>query len=116
MQPIKAKELIPQTAHNLGLPEGEVGAVVKLYWKTVRQTLSSLPEPVIQIANLGEFQLKHWLVDEKIETIEETLQHLKSRKRVNAAAIKDLENQLILLQKIKDLHQEETLRKTKRKS
>lgn len=111
MQPIKAKELIPQTAARLGLAESDVGAVVKLYWKTVRQSLSLLPEPVVQIANFGEFQFKHWELDEKIQTVSRTLQHLKNREKVNTRAVEDLEKQLRLLNGMTAMLELETQRK-----
>lgn len=71
MNPRKAKEFIPDVANSLGHSEDLVDAVVRFYWQEVRKALSSIKHQRVHIANLGDFIIKHWKVDEKIKRLEQ---------------------------------------------
>ena len=70
MHPKKAKQLIPEVASSLGLPEDCVTEIVNFYWSEVRRALSSLSEPRIHITNLGDFVIKDWKIDPLIQGLE----------------------------------------------
>jgi nucleoid DNA-binding protein len=111
LHPRKAKEFIPEVASELGFSEDLVHDVVMYYWQEVRKSLSSLKHQRVHLTNLGDFTIKHWKVDEKInylEQWEETnkqkgLQQMTARFKT-AEAVYDLKN----LKKVID---EETQRK-----
>jgi nucleoid DNA-binding protein len=70
LRPKKAKELIPKTAECLALSEDLVSDVVYYYWEEIRKSLSGLKHQRIHVTNLGDFVIKHWKIDEKIEMLE----------------------------------------------
>ena len=70
MRPKKAKELIPQVAKENELPQEAVEAIISYYWREVRKSLSSLKHSRIHLTNLGDFVVKHWKLDDKIEMLE----------------------------------------------
>ena len=70
MQPLKAKSLLPNVASELDLSEDLVKDVTSYYWQEVRKSLSSLKHQRIHLTNLGDFTIKHWKIDEKIDMLE----------------------------------------------
>ncbi len=70
MRPRKAKELIPEVAQELGIPQHIVTDVVDYYWQEVRKNLSSLSHVRVHLTNLGDFTIKHWKIDDKIDMLE----------------------------------------------
>lgn len=70
MRPKKAKEFIPQVAKDNNLSPEAVEAIISYYWQEVRKSLSSLKHSRIHLTNLGDFVVKHWKLDDKIEMLE----------------------------------------------
>jgi nucleoid DNA-binding protein len=70
LKPTKAKTFIPKVANDTGVSEDAVAAVIGFYWQEVRKSLSCLKHPRIHLTNLGDFVIKHWKIDEKIEKLE----------------------------------------------
>jgi hypothetical protein len=70
LRPRKAKELIPEVAQELGIPQHIVTDVVDYYWQEVRKNLSSLSHVRVHLTNLGDFTIKHWKIDDKIDMLE----------------------------------------------
>ena len=70
MRPIKAKEFIPKVADQTGVNEELVAAVINFYWQEVRKSLSGLKHSRVHVTNLGDFVIKHWKLDEKIDKLE----------------------------------------------
>lgn len=66
MNPRKSKDLIEEVADDLSVSQNLVEAVTKLYWKEVWQNLTSLSSPKVHIENLGDFNIKHWLLEKEI--------------------------------------------------
>ena len=105
MKPRKAKEFIPDTSKDLKHPQELVEEVINFYWEEVRKSLSSLKHQRIHITNLGDFTIKHWKIDEKIERLEkweETnkqkgLQQMTARFKTaeNLFDLKNLKKQMI---------------------
>jgi hypothetical protein len=70
LRPKKAKEFIPYVADSLQLSEDVVKDVVDYYWREVRKNLSTLSHNRVHLTNLGDFTIKHWKIDDKIDMLE----------------------------------------------
>ena len=70
MKPIKAKELTSLVAAVCDLKSNEVDEIVGFYWREVRKNLSSMKHSRIHVTNLGDFKVKHWKLQEKIDRLE----------------------------------------------
>ena len=70
MKPIKAKELIPLVSAVCELKTSEVEEIVGHYWREIRKNLSSMKHSRIHVTNLGDFKVKHWKLQEKIDRLE----------------------------------------------
>lgn len=79
MRPKKAKELIPQVAKENELSQEAVEAIISYYWREVRKSLSSLKHSRIHLTNLGDFVIKHWKLDDKIEMLEKFEENNKQK-------------------------------------
>lgn len=71
MRPRKAKEFIPEVAAETELSEDAVNTVLSYYWQEVRKSMSALKHSRIHLTNLGDFIIKHWKVDDKIQMLEQ---------------------------------------------
>lgn len=71
MRPRKAKEFIPAVAEKTQLSEDTVSTVLSYYWQEVRKSMSALKHSRIHLTNLGDFVIKHWKVDDKIQMLEQ---------------------------------------------
>lgn len=67
MNPKKSRELNPQVAEETGIPLHIVEAITKMYWKEVWQNVTNLSSPKVHVENLGDFNIKHWLLDKEIQ-------------------------------------------------
>jgi nucleoid DNA-binding protein len=79
LRPKKAKELIPEVAKELDLPEQMIKDITDFYWQEVRKSLSSLKHSRVHITNLGDFTIKHWKLDDMIEMLERFKENLKQK-------------------------------------
>ncbi len=111
MRPKKAKDFIPDVAEQLHLSEDVVKDVISFYWQDIRKNLSSLSHSRIHLTNLGDFTIKHWKIDEKIEMLEkwEETNKLKGLQEITAR-FKTAEI-LYNLKNLKKIVQEENQRK-----
>jgi len=82
LRPKKAKEFIDDVAKEVGLAKEVVESVIGFYYRELRQNLSNICHYRVHVTNLGDFTIKHWKVDDKIDNV-------KSRKKHN----KDMEEQ-----------------------
>lgn len=111
LHPRKAKEFISDVASELGHTENIVNDVVMYYWQEIRKSLSTLKHQRIHLTNLGDFVIKHWKVDDKMEMLEhweeqnrqKGLQQMTARFKV-AETLYDLKN-------LKKIMEEENQRK-----
>lgn len=110
MKPLKAKELIPETANDLGLSESLVQDIVTYYYQEVRKSLSSLKHARVHLTNLGDFTIKHWKIDEKIEMLEKFEEKNKQRGLQQMTARFKTAETLFDLRNIKQLVEEEKQR------
>jgi nucleoid DNA-binding protein len=110
LKPLKAKELIPETANDLGLSESLVQDIVTYYYQEVRKSLSSLKHARVHLTNLGDFTIKHWKIDEKIEMLEKFEEKNKQRGLQQMTARFKTAETLFDLRNIKQLVEEEKQR------
>jgi len=111
LRPRKAKDFIPQVSEQLDLSEEIVADVVNFYWQEIRKSLSSLSHSRIHLTNLGDFIVKHWKIDDKIEMLEKWEENNKQKGlQQMTARFKTAEN-LFDLKSIKKVIEEETQRK-----
>lgn len=97
--PRKSKELIPVVADLLNLPVDCIAAVSGFYWQEVRKSLSALKHQRVHVTNLGDFTIKHWNIDARIEQLQKWeemnktkgLQEIRARFKI-AESIYDLKN------------------------
>lgn len=111
MRPKKAKEFIPEVAIETSLPEDLIEDIINYYWSEVRKSLSTLKHSRIHITNLGDFTIKHWKIDEKINYVEkwEEKNKLKGLQEITAR-FKTAET-LYDLKNLKKIIEEENQRK-----
>lgn len=110
MRPRKAKEFIPEVAQQTEVSEEAVTTILSYYWQEVRKSLSALKHSRIHLTNLGDFVIKHWKVDEKIQMLEqfEEKSRLKGLQQMTAR-FKTAEN-LYDLRTLKQVIEEEKQR------
>lgn len=112
MRPKKAKEFIPEVAKETNHSEQLVTDVINFYWSEVRKSMSTLAHNRIHITNLGDFVVKHWKVDDKIEGLEKFEEKNKQKgMQQMTARFKTAEN-LFDLRKVKAIIEEENQRKS----
>lgn len=70
MRPKKAKHFIQATSESLHLPVDCVEDIINYYWQELRKSLSSLKHQRVHVTNLGDFTIKHWNIDDKIDMLE----------------------------------------------
>ncbi len=111
LRPKKAKDFIPDVAKELNLQESLVEDLIDYYWQEVRKSLSGLKHQRIHLTNLGDFVVKHWKIDDKIESLEKWEETNKQKgMQQMTARFKTAEN-LFELKEIKKVLEEETQRK-----
>lgn len=79
MKPKKSKELIQETAKDINLPVKVIEDIVNFYWREVWENLTVLKGPKVHIDNLGDFNIKHWLLDKEIARCEGYQEHTSQR-------------------------------------
>jgi hypothetical protein len=112
LRPKKAKEFIPIVSKKIELEDSLVEDVILFYWKEIRKNLSSLTHVRVHLTNLGDFTIKHWKVDEKIEslTIFKNKNEEEDRQKINERC--KVDSSLVELNNIKQVIEEENQRKT----
>lgn len=104
MRPVKTKELYPQVASETGHTEEEVRMVAEFFFSQVREALSNLIDVRIHLHNLGDFTVKHWLIDKEIDRCNQIIKH-------RASLSVPLKNRIDKLLSVRKIHLEETQRK-----
>ena len=111
LHPKKAKQLISTTSSKTAQSEQVVEALVDFYWAEVRKSLSSLKHQRIHLTNLGDFVIKHWKIDEKIESYEKFEETNKQKGLQQMTARFKTAESLFDLKSLKKIIEEETQRK-----
>lgn len=111
MKPRKAKEFIPCISEELHLPQDLIEDVIDYYWREVRKNLSSVSHSRIHLTNLGDFTIKHWKLDEKIQMLEKWEENNKLKGMQELTARFKTAEVLYDLKSVKKLLEEENQRK-----
>ena len=111
MRPKKAKQFIPKVASELALPEDLVEDVINYYWQEIRKSLSTLKHNRIHLTNLGDFTIKHWKIDDKIQMLEQWEENNKLKGLQELTARFKTAETLFDLKNIKKIVEEENQRK-----
>jgi hypothetical protein len=111
LRPKKAKVFIPTVASKLALPEELVEDVINYYWQEIRKSLSSLKHNRIHLTNLGDFTIKHWKIDDKIQMLEQWEEKNKLKGMQELTARFKTAEILFDLKNIKKITEEENQRK-----
>jgi len=111
LRPRKAKEFIPEVSKELDCSEILVKDVIDFYWQTIRKSLSNLSHSRIHITNLGDFTIKHWKIDDKIDMLQKWEENNKQKGLQQMTARFKTAESLFELNNIKKIIEEETQRK-----
>lgn len=111
MKPKKSKEIIPVVAKELDISEQMVSDVTSFYWQEIRKSLSSLKHSRIHITNLGDFTIKHWKLDDKIDKLEKFKENFRQKGLQEIVTRFRTDETLFDLKAIKVLMDEEKQRK-----
>lgn len=104
MRPLKTKELYVELAFKTGNTIEEVKTVSDFFWGEVREQLSNLSDVRIHLTGLGDFVIKHWLIDKEVERCQQIISH-------RAHLSEPLQKRIDKLVRARDLHLEEVQRK-----
>lgn len=115
MNPKKHKEFIKPTADELGLSEVLVSDLTSFYWSSVRKHISSLEHHRISVINLGTFKAQWKKIPKMIEKHQNIYNSLTEKETSfeNHGAIKNMEENLEKLRKMKEVMIEEHARRKK---
>ena len=111
MRPKKAKEFVNDVAKNVGLSKEVVEAVVSFYYRELRQKLSSLAHNRVHITNLGDFVVKHWKIDDKIDMLQKFEENNKAKGLQKITARFKTAESIYELKNLKKIIEEESQRK-----
>ena len=111
MHPKKSKIFIPEIASKLNIPEDCVNDIIISYWQEIRKSLSSLKHQRIHATNLGDFTIKHWKIDDKIQMLEQWEENNKQKGLQQMTARFKTAETLFDLKSIKKLTEVENQRK-----
>ena len=111
MRPKKAKELIIPCAERLSLPVKMVEDIVTFYWREVWMSLTNAEGIKVHITNLGDFNIKHWLLEKEMNKLRnfESSTRLAGSQRYNAGI--KIADKLTILENLQHMLSEEAQRK-----
>jgi hypothetical protein len=92
----KIKDLIPETAKQLGLPEEHLYLMYSFYTKENKKLLSNMTHLHLTLRGLGRMTIKGWEITRQIEELKRKVERAKSDETVkeNQEKLKVFENVL----------------------
>jgi Zn-dependent M16 (insulinase) family peptidase len=93
-----------ELAFETGRTIEEVKTVSDFFWAEVRENLSNLANVRIHLTGLGDFVIKHWLIDKEVQRCQQIMQN-------RASLSEPLQKRIDKLIKARDMHLEEVQRK-----
>ncbi|HPP18604.1 MAG TPA: HU family DNA-binding protein [Candidatus Dojkabacteria bacterium] len=109
MVPKKANDFKKSVAEELGLSEDLVSNFIDFFWDRVRTHMSELNHETLQIPNLGTFKVKHWKIDETVESHKATIIRVEGKFAGYRMKI-DLTDRIEKLERIKNLVEQRELK------
>lgn len=107
MRPKKCKDLYEEVSSQAEATLDEVKAVSEFFWAEVRESLVNLKDVKVHLTNLGDFTVKHWLIDKEIKKCEALADQRKGSAPIGA----QMAHRMTMLSQVKQMHLEETQRK-----
>lgn len=114
MNPKKSNKLYKEVAEELNISDTLVEDAVSFYYKQIRQMLSGLTDPRINVEGLGHFVAKSYFIKKTIPRIEKSLQEHdvstfsayfnKKGKEVKLGQLKTIELKLLAEEERKSQH------------
>ena len=111
LRPKKAKEFVDDVANITGLSKEVVENVISFYYRELRTNLSNLSHFRIHITNLGDFVIKHWKIDDKIDMLQKFEEKNKAKGLQKITARFKTAESLYELRNLKKTIEEENQRK-----
>jgi len=111
LHPKKAKEFIDDVAKEVGLSKEVVESVISFYYRQLRNSLSDLSHYRVHVTNLGDFTVKHWKIDDKIDKLEKFEENNKAKGLQKITARFKTAESLYELKNLKNILDEENQRK-----
>lgn len=93
------------------LPEATVDKVVGFFWQEVRKTLTEMRAPIVQVPNLGRFQIRGYLLEYAARNCRKYLEKTEATTFMKALIRKEIEDKLVSIESIKLLYEAERERK-----
>lgn len=115
MIPKKHKEILKQVINENNFDQSFTEDAVSFFWSEVRKHLSEMTHCSLTINNLGIFTIKHWKIDEFIETYHKHLNKGDAMTFKEATYRKTMEKQYNNFLRIKEIFEKEELRKLETK-
>jgi hypothetical protein len=106
MTPTKVKDLIPEVAKKLGIPEEHLAAMYSFYIKENKKILSNMEELHVTLKGLGTMTIKGWEIKKEIER-----RNAKILNSFNEENIKELREEIVLYEKVLVKWEEQEQRK-----
>jgi nucleoid DNA-binding protein len=111
LRPKKAKEFLEEVSKKVGLSKEVVDSVITFYYRQLRQNLSGLTHNRVHVTNLGDFVVKHWKVDDKIDMLQRFEENNKAKGLQKITARFKTAESLYELRNLKKIIEEENQRK-----
>jgi len=111
LRPKKAKEFVDDIAKEVGLAKEVVESIISFYYRELRENLSRLKHYKVHITNLGDFTIKHWKIDDKIDKLQRFEENNKAKGLQKITARFKTAEALYDLGNLKKLIEEENQRK-----
>jgi HD-like signal output (HDOD) protein len=111
LHPKKAKDFIDDVAKETSLSKDVVENVISFYYRQVRQNLSGLTSNRVHLTNLGDFTIKHWKLDDKIDMLQKFEENNKAKGLQKITARYKTAESLYELRNLKKIIDEENQRK-----
>jgi len=111
LHPKKAKEFIDDVAKEVGLAKEVVDNIISFYYRELRENLSKLKHYRVHVTNLGDFTIKHWKIDDKIDKLQRFEENNKAKGLQKITARFKTAEALYELNTLKKIIEEENQRK-----
>lgn len=94
MTPTKVKDLIPEVAKKLGIPEEHLAAMYSFYTKEIKKILSNMEELHVNLKGLGTMTIKGWEIKKEIERRNAKILNCSNEDNIN-----ELREEIVLYEK-----------------
>jgi nucleoid DNA-binding protein len=111
LRPKKSKEFIDGVAKDTSITKDVVESVIAFYYRELRKELSTLSHYRVHVTNLGDFTIKHWKIDDKIDKLQKFEENNKAKGLQKITARFKTAESLYELKNLKQIMDEENQRK-----